>query len=372
MFLSVEVSAKSTSLVSEGGASENDDLVSIGGDSDLPGNDLDSSGWDLLDLGNGLVSSGLAVDEMWELDLLSVNLNLEFVLASWNNSDLVLSWEEDNDGLGSGVDVLNKNSDGLSASAVLGENVVASLGGLWIEPVGDIVEGGDVFVLESAHGLGVGSEDSVTDVVEERLGGGEGEDLLDDTSSLDVLELKDVVVFGDEDAEVLLVGGEPDLEVDLSLGDRALWIVILAHVWVEVSLEEVSDLVGSVLESKWHWSVVELDIKDIEGSGLVFSNLHADGGNIESLLFVLFAPLGFWGFLLGPLGHFLSSLEESIETDLVLQVLARSTELKSSFNLDLKVFLEESFSEDNKDVSVHLGWGIIVSFEGNAASWLLL
>jgi hypothetical protein len=127
--------------------------------------------------------------------------------------------------------------------------------------------------LKSAHWFGVGSQDSISDIVEERLSSSEGEDLLDDSSGFDVLEFKDRVVSGDENAEVLLVGGESNSEIHSALFNRLSWIVIMAHVWVQISLQEVSDVVSGVSESDWHLAVLELDVKDVKSSSLVFSNL---------------------------------------------------------------------------------------------------
>lgn len=130
---------------------------------------------------------------------------------------------------------------------------------------------------------------------------------------------------------------------------------------------------GGVLDSDGHvLGVVELDIENVEGSSLMFSNLQTNGRNVETLLFISPASSGFWGLLSGPLGHFLISLKVTLKSDLVWEVLAGSAELDSSLNLDLKVLLEKSLSENDKDVSVHSGRSVIISLKGQTPSWLFL
>ena len=138
--LSVKVSTNTASTVTKGVGSEDNDVLSVGGNLELGTDDLDGSFIHELNLGNEF-SSILSTNDSWErFSALVIDLNLEFGLAIESVSLLVLgqfnlglSSKEKDDFLLLGSDVLNHDGDGLTSGTVLSQNVVTVIGDLGVE-----------------------------------------------------------------------------------------------------------------------------------------------------------------------------------------------------------------------------------------------
>jgi hypothetical protein len=111
----------------------------------------------------------------------------------------------------------------------------------------------------------------------------------------------------------------------------------------------------------------DLNVSVVESSSLVFSNLHADGGDRESLLFIFSTLLGLGGLGLSPFGHSGSTGKLTLGLDLMRHVPAGLSKLSLSLDLDLEFLLEEDLAENDQFVAVGVFGGIILSFEFEAA-----
>jgi hypothetical protein len=230
--LSVKVSTDTTGAVTEGVGSKDNDVLSVGGDLELRADDLDGTVVHELDLGNEL-SGVLGTDDTGKaLGTLVIDLNLELglslesgallLLGMLGELNLGLSSEEKGDFLALGSDVLDENGDGLTAGAVLGQNVVAVRGDLGVEAVGDVVEGVDLVSLNGARGLGVDTENAITDVVSQALGGSEGKEGTDESVGTDGTEGETGVGLGDGNINEVLAWSHMGLDADLSLSSSLM------------------------------------------------------------------------------------------------------------------------------------------------------
>ena len=261
-------------------ADDQTNALSIGSNLDATSNDLDTTVGHGHDFGDGL--TGLlfrSTDGLGELNLLSVNLDDHTLLtlllvlllllllltarSAWDELDLVSTTEEDGDDLtGLLLNVLDEDSHGVLAGAVLGQNGLTSLDGLLVEGVGDVVEGVDVVALKGTLRVGLGAEKTVLDVLVDGLRSSGWEDGADQLVGFHVLELEDRVGLVDLDGDKLLVRGHASLDLEFSLLDgRGLRVGILLHVDVSDSLEHVFHLVGHVLDTLGDVGVLQEKIK---------------------------------------------------------------------------------------------------------------
>lgn len=343
---------------------------------------MDSSVIHLLDLGDEL-SGVLGTDDSWEgLNALFIDFNLEsspglesgslLSLLLLGQLDLGLGSEEEGDFLALSSNVLHQNGDGFPSRAILGQNVVTVIRDLSIESVGNVVKGIDLVSFNGARGFGVDTESTVTDVVGHALGGSEGEEGLHESVGTDATEGEAGVGLGDRDINEFLVGSHMGLDTDLTLSSSFMETIV-AHVWVEVGLGKVLNIIGAVTELNWQvLGEGDLKVSIIQSSGLMFSNPHADRGDGESLLFVFFTLLCLGGFLLGPFSHLWSAVKLSLNLDLVLHVLTGLTELELSLNLDREFLLEEDLAEDDEFMTVGVFGSIVFTFEFSTAILLEL
>lgn len=299
ILLSVEVTAKTAGTVPVDIVSEDNNAGSISSETDGWGDDLDSSVNHNVDLGNELVV--VSTDDLGEgVDDLLVDLNLhvsslgevEHVGGTRQDDDLGLESEENSDGLGFGVDVLDEDGHWVLAGTVLGKNVLTSVGDVFAEGVGHVVEGADESALEGASWLRVESESPVTNVLEDALGGSERQEFLDQVVGLDVTEGKNGVGLVDVDGDELTVWGHFEVNFHLLLTNAVLWESVVGDIWVENGLDQVFKLVGDVLEGNWEIGPGDVEVDLVEGSSLVLADPETDGGDGESFLLILDASLG--------------------------------------------------------------------------------
>ena len=114
------------------------------------------------------------------------------------------------------------------------------------------------------------------------------------------------------------------------------------------------------------------EFPDIEGSSLLLSDLHADGRDGESLLFVLLALLGLAGLALGPLGLFLVAGEFTLDLDLDGHGAAVGSGFDLGLDLDDQVLLEKGLATDEEDVTAGLLGSVNGSLELDAGSGLVV
>jgi hypothetical protein len=288
--------------------------------------------------------------------------------------DLGGTSEEDGDGAaGVLVEVLDEDGHGVTAGAVLGENVLAAGDGALVEGVGHVVEGVDVLVLEGAHGVGLGAEETVLDVLEDGLAGGGGEDGAGNAVGLDVVERHDGSGLAEFEADELLVGGHASEELDGSLRDGlAGGELVVGHVGEEDDAEEVLEVLGGVPELDGHLGVLEGKSPFVQSGSLLLSNIHADLGNGESLLFVAGATLSHGRLGAGPFGHLLVAEELALDLDIHGHDAAVGSGLDLSGQLDGEGVLEEGLAADGNDVTAGLLGGVHGSLEFDAGIGLSL
>jgi len=97
--------------------------------------------------------------------------------------------------------------------------VLASLNGLLVEGVGDIVEGVDVVLLNGAHWVGLGTEKTVLHIAVQSLSGSGGKEGLDNSVGLDVVEGEKRSGFADLERDELLVGRHASPQFEAVLFD---------------------------------------------------------------------------------------------------------------------------------------------------------
>lgn len=374
--LTIEVTAQTASFVAESVGGVDGNVLAVGGNVKVFAEDLNSTVVHLFNVDNGLFAV-LVADLSWErFDALSVDANLDLgfaqtCLSLWSQLNLGLLSEEDGDfGLVSS-NVLGQNGDWVLLRAVLGQNMDATFSGLARESVGNVVEGVDVVALELASWLSFIAEESVSNVLWNRLGDGEWEDSLDGTVGLDILEGEARVGLDEFNAEELSVWGELELELSLPFSG-SLVATVVAHVWVEEGLDGILNVVAGVSEFLWQFGEFDLEQTLVEGSSLLFSNFNADWRDREALLLIFLALLGLAGLGLGVLGHFLVAVEFTDNLDLMWHSLAGFTELEFSLHVDLEFVLEQFLAEDEKLVTFVSLWAFVFSFELEATVWLSL
>lgn len=376
--LTIEVAAQTASFVAESVGGVDGNVLAVGGNIEVVAEDLDTSVVHLFNVDDGSLAV-LVADLSWErFDALSVDANLDLgfaqtLLSLWSQLNLGLLSEEDGDFALLSSNVLGQNGDWVLFRAVLGQNMDATFSSLAGETVGNVVKGVDVVALQLASWLRFGTEESVGNVLWDRLGSGEWKDSLEGTVGLDILEGETRAGLDELNAGELSVWG--DLEGELSLSfSGTLVAAVVAHVWVEEGLDGILNVVAGVSELFWEFGELDLELTLVEGGGLLFSNFNADWRDGEALLLIFLAFLCLAGFGLGVLGHFLVAFELSDDLDLMWHSLAGFSVLEFSLHVNLELILKQFLAEDEKLVAFETErlWAFVFSFKFKATIWLSL